>query len=59
LQIPTETVSSNRPQGGVLFCAGGLVSLRRHDSGRVTVEGCLCDEFYQVRDLLYEQYAIV
>lgn len=46
-------------QGGVLFCGGGLVALRRHDSGRVTIEGCICDEYYQVRDLLYEQYAIV
>jgi cleavage and polyadenylation specificity factor subunit 2 len=46
-------------QGGVLFCGGGMVALRRHDSGRVTIEGCVCDEYYQVRDLLYEQYAIV
>ena len=46
-------------QGGVLFCAGGLVALRRHESGRVTVEGTICNEYYQVRELLYEQYAIL
>ena len=46
-------------QGGVLFCGGGLVALRRHESGRVTIEGCVCDEYYQVRELLYEQYAIL
>ncbi len=46
--------------GGVLFC-GQLsnVALRRHDSGRVTIEGTVCSEYYKVRELLYEQYAIV
>ena len=46
-------------QGGVLFCGNGTVALRRHDSGRVTIEGCVSEEYYQVRDLLYQQYAIV
>ncbi len=46
-------------QGGVLFCGSGTVALRRHDSGRVTIEGCVSNEYYQVRDLLYQQYAIV
>jgi hypothetical protein len=45
--------------GGVLFCGNGSVALRRHDSGRVTIEGTLCPEYYVVRDLLYEQYAII
>jgi len=46
-------------QGGVLYCGNGTVALRRHDSGRVTIEGCVSDEYYQVRELLYQQYAIV
>ena len=47
-------------QGGVLFCgANSQVALRRHDSGRVTIEGCLCEDYYLVRNLLYQQYAIV
>lgn len=45
--------------GGVLYCGNGNVALRRHDSGRVTIEGTVCEEYYQVRELLYEQYAIV
>ncbi len=45
--------------GGVLFCCGGKVALRRHDSGRVTIEGTVCREYYEVRSLLYEQYAII
>lgn len=52
--IPSEFV------GGVLFCGSrSQVALRRHDSGRVTIEGTVCDEYYTVRSLLYEQYAIV
>ena len=47
-------------QGGVLFCgANNMVALRRHDSGHVTIEGCVCDDYYLVRSLLYERYAII
>ena len=46
-------------QGGVLFCGDNTVALRRHDSGRVTIEGCVSDLYYNIRELLYEQYAIV
>ena len=46
--------------GGVLFCGGqSRVALRRHESGRVTIEGTACPEYYTVRELLYEQYAVV
>ena len=33
--------------------------LRRHKSGRFMMEGCLSREYYTIRDLLYQQYAIV
>ena len=47
-------------QGGVLFCgSNNIVALRRQDSGHVTVEGCVCEDYYLVRSLLYERYAIV
>ena len=47
-------------QGGVLFCgSNNMVALRRQDSGHVTVEGCVCEDYYLVRSLLYERYAIV
>lgn len=29
------------------------------ETGRIGLEGCLCQDFYRIRDLLYEQYAIV
>lgn len=44
---------------GVLWCANGALALRRVDTGKVQVEGCLSEEYYKIRELLYEQYAIV
>uniref|UniRef100_A0A663M5N1 Cleavage and polyadenylation specificity factor subunit 2 n=1 Tax=Athene cunicularia TaxID=194338 RepID=A0A663M5N1_ATHCN len=44
--------------GGVLVC-NNLVAVRRTETGRIGLEGCLCQDFYRIRDLLYEQYAIV
>lgn len=29
------------------------------DTGKVTIEGCLSEDYYKVRELLYEQYAII
>lgn len=31
----------------------------QHDTGNVSLEGCLTEDYYKVRELLYEQYAIV
>merc|ERR1712180_28166 len=47
-------------QMGNLMCGhSSNVQLRRHESGRVMIEGCLSNEYYLIRDLLYQQYAIV
>ncbi|KAM7359849.1 cleavage and polyadenylation specificity factor subunit 2 [Cochliomyia hominivorax] len=45
--------------GGVLWCCNGSLALRRIDTGKVTMEGHLSEEYYKIRELLYEQYAIV
>lgn len=29
------------------------------DTGKLCIEGCLSEEYYKVRDLLYEQYAVI
>ncbi|CAH1261607.1 CPSF2 [Branchiostoma lanceolatum] len=44
--------------GGVLIC-NNVVALKRNESGRIGMEGCICEDYYKVRKLLYEQYAIV
>lgn len=45
--------------GGMLLCCNGTIALKRMDTGKVVLEGCLSEDYYTVRDLLYEQYAIV
>uniref|UniRef100_T1J0U4 Cleavage and polyadenylation specificity factor subunit 2 n=1 Tax=Strigamia maritima TaxID=126957 RepID=T1J0U4_STRMM len=44
---------------GVLYCNNGLVAVRRNEAGRINLEGCLCEDYFRIRELLYEQYAIV
>lgn len=45
--------------GGMLLCCNGTIAIKRNDTGKVTIEGCLSEDYYMVRELLYEQYAIV
>uniref|UniRef100_A0A3B3QC40 Cleavage and polyadenylation specificity factor subunit 2 n=1 Tax=Paramormyrops kingsleyae TaxID=1676925 RepID=A0A3B3QC40_9TELE len=44
--------------GGVLVC-NNMVAVRRTEAGRIGLEGCLCDDYFKIRDLLYQQYAVV
>ncbi|XP_033109053.1 cleavage and polyadenylation specificity factor subunit 2-like [Anneissia japonica] len=44
--------------GGVLVC-NNLIAIKRTDGGGITVEGCISEEYFKVKELLYEQYAIV
>ncbi|PWA27481.1 hypothetical protein CCH79_00000499 [Gambusia affinis] len=44
--------------GGVLVC-NNVVAVRRTEPGRIGLEGCLCDDYYKIRELLYQQYAVV
>lgn len=43
---------------GVLYC-NDRVSVRKRESGRIHLEGTLCDDYFKVRDLLYSQYVIL
>lgn len=45
--------------GGVLWCCNNTIAVRRHEAGKVILEGCISEDYYKVRELLYEQYAIV
>jgi cleavage and polyadenylation specificity factor subunit 2 len=44
--------------GGVLVC-NKCVAVRKGEGGKIRLEGTVCDEYYQVRKLLYEQFAII
>lgn len=43
---------------GVLYC-NDKVSIRKRDSWRIHLEGTLCDDYFKVRELLYNQYVIL
>ncbi len=43
--------------GGVLVC-NGLIALRKV-AGRIILEGMVSDDYYKVRKILYDQYAIL
>lgn len=29
------------------------------EAGRISLEGCLCEDYFRIRELLYQQYAVV
>ncbi|CAG0891466.1 unnamed protein product [Darwinula stevensoni] len=58
-QILTKEGIPSEFSAGILWCCNGTVALRRHDAGRITMEGSLSSEYYTIRDLLYQQYSIV
>ena len=45
-------------QGGVLLC-NGTVEVKRTEAGHIHLEGTVCDDYFKVRKLLYDQYAIL
>jgi len=45
--------------GGVLVCCGGMVNVRKVSATQISIQGALCDEYYRIRDVLYEQFQIV
>jgi len=59
LVLTKNGIPSEFQQGNLLCGSGYNVQLRRHDSGRVMIEGCVSNDYYIIRELLYQQYAIV
>ncbi|KAF2897395.1 hypothetical protein ILUMI_08780 [Ignelater luminosus] len=45
--------------GGVLWCSNGTIAVRRIENGKIIIEGCISEDYYKVRELLYQQYAIL
>lgn len=43
---------------GVLYI-NGVASIRRNEAGKFHVEGCASEEYYRIRDIIYNQFAIV
>lgn len=58
-QVLSRSNISSEFSAGVLWCSNGTIAIRRVESGRVMVEGSISEDYYRVRQLLYEQYAIL
>ena len=44
--------------GGVLII-NSCIAVKRNAAGKVTMEGMIGPDYYRVRELLYDQYAII
>nr|XP_023012398.1 probable cleavage and polyadenylation specificity factor subunit 2 isoform X1 [Leptinotarsa decemlineata]XP_023012405.1 probable cleavage and polyadenylation specificity factor subunit 2 isoform X2 [Leptinotarsa decemlineata] len=58
-QILARSNISSEFSGGVLWCSNGTIAIRRVDPGKIMLEGCISEDYYRVKELLYEQYAIL
>ncbi|CAG9762168.1 unnamed protein product [Ceutorhynchus assimilis] len=45
--------------GGVLCCCNGTIAVRKLDTGKIVLEGCISEDYYKIKGLLYEQFAIL
>lgn len=45
--------------GGVLYCSGDVVAVRRNEGGRIMLEGTLCEDYFKIRNILYSNFAII
>lgn len=43
---------------GTLLCEGG-VTVRVGDGGKMDLEGPLCEAYFRVREIVYQQYTVV
>lgn len=43
---------------GVLIC-NNHVAIKKNEAGKLQLEGALCEDYFRIRDLVYQQYAIV
>jgi len=44
--------------GGNLVC-NGTVAIKRNQNGQVQIEGALSEDYFRIRTLVYDHYAIV
>lgn len=45
--------------GGILYCSNQMIAIKRSEAGRIQFEGTLCEDYFKIRQLLYQQYAIL
>ncbi|KAK8393691.1 hypothetical protein O3P69_006784 [Scylla paramamosain] len=58
-QVLSRAGISSEFNAGILWCANGTLALKKQDSGSVSLEGPLSPDYFEIRELLYSQYAIL
>ncbi|KAF7281402.1 cleavage and polyadenylation specificity factor subunit 2 [Rhynchophorus ferrugineus] len=58
-QVLAKANVSSEFSGGVLWCCNGTIAIRKMDTGKIVFEGCISDDYYRVKELLYDQFAIL
>lgn len=58
-QVLSRAGISSEFNAGILWCSNGTLALKKQDSGGISVEGPLSADYYEIRELLYQQYAIL
>ncbi|XP_050295104.1 probable cleavage and polyadenylation specificity factor subunit 2 [Anthonomus grandis grandis] len=58
-QILSKSNVNSEFSGGVLWCCNGTIAVRKLDTGKIVLEGCISEDYYRVKDLLYDQFAIL
>ncbi|XP_066244891.1 probable cleavage and polyadenylation specificity factor subunit 2 [Euwallacea similis] len=58
-QVLARANISSEFSGGVLWCCNGTVAVRKVDTEKIVLEGCISDDYYKIKDLLYDQFAVL
>ena len=45
--------------GGVLVCCEGYVNIRKVTATLISISGSLCEDYFRIRDILYNQYEVL
>lgn len=43
----------------VLVCNGGVVQIKRESGQQISIKGCMCEDYYKIREILYGLYEII
>eukprot|EP00731_Ephydatia_muelleri_P028304 Em0019g1177a len=57
-QVLTKAGVQAEFSGGVLVC-NGVIALRKTEGGGIGLEGLVCEDYYKIRQLLYDQFAVI
>ncbi|KAK7074959.1 cleavage and polyadenylation specificity factor subunit 2 [Halocaridina rubra] len=58
-QVLARTGIASEFNAGILWCSNGTIALKKQDSGNISLEGPLSEDYYEIRELLYSQYAVL